>query len=54
MRKLFAALTGSAFADCVSFSRKVFGKKIRITAPRRTGFLVEKLRGSLVRSYLSK
>ena len=46
MRKLFAALTGSAFADCVSFSRKVFGKNPNNGATKDR-FFVEKLRGSL-------
>ena len=46
MRKLFAALTRSAFADRVSFSRKVSGKNPN-DGTTKDRFLVEKLRGSL-------
>jgi hypothetical protein len=46
MRKLFAALTRSAFADRVSFSRKVFGKNPN-NGTTKDRFFVEKLRGSL-------
>jgi hypothetical protein len=46
MRKLFAVLIRSAFADRVSLSRKVFGKNPN-NGTTKDGFFVEKLRGSL-------
>ena len=46
MRKLFAALTGNAFADRVSFSCKVFGKNPN-NGTTKDRLFVEKARGRL-------